>query len=123
MLKTHEETIALAKKLEAAGISALAIHCRTRDDRPHHPAKWDVLKLLAAELSIPLIANGDITGLQAMETLRTEYNVSSFMLARAAQMNVSVFGADPPLPTFEMGRIYLKKVSAECGISHYDCSS
>lgn len=36
VLKSTEETIRVVKELESTGISAIAVHGRTRDERPQH---------------------------------------------------------------------------------------
>lgn len=50
--KTTEETIEHVKELASTGIKAIAIHARTRDERPQHnphPGKRTPLKYLAKE--------------------------------------------------------------------------
>lgn len=56
ILSTTQETIDLVKSFEATGISAIGIHGRTRDERPQHKVHPDVIKAVAEEISIPVIA-------------------------------------------------------------------
>ncbi len=45
---------------EDAGIAALAVHGRTRDQQYTGTAEYDTIAAIKAALSIPVIANGDI---------------------------------------------------------------
>ncbi|KAJ3223361.1 hypothetical protein HK099_001237 [Clydaea vesicula] len=83
-------TIDLLKQIEQTGVSAVAVHCRTREERPRDRAHVDVFKQLVKAIKIPLIANGDIFDFDTYLKLKS-YGVDNFMLARAAQDNPSVF--------------------------------
>ncbi len=56
----NKNAVSLAKKLESAGISALAIHGRTRSDMYTGKADLDIIKEVKSALKIPVIGNGDI---------------------------------------------------------------
>lgn len=58
ILPTIEETVALAKVIEAAGAAALAIHGRLISERPQHGVHVDHIKAVAESITIPVIANG-----------------------------------------------------------------
>nr|POE99616.1 trna-dihydrouridine(20) synthase [nad(p)+]-like [Quercus suber] len=60
LLKSSQDTVELARRIEKTGVSALAVHGRRVADRLRDPAKWCEIADVVAALSIPVIANGDI---------------------------------------------------------------
>ena len=56
----HENYLTLAKKFEELGVSAIALHARTRSQMYEGKADWTKIKLLHETLNIPVIGNGDI---------------------------------------------------------------
>ena len=75
-------------------ISAIAVHGRTRSERPQHEVHVDFIKEIARSLSIPVIANGgskEIKEFCDLETFRKQCGTSSVMVARAAEWNCSIF--------------------------------
>uniref|UniRef100_A0A8C4NEZ4 Dihydrouridine synthase 2 n=1 Tax=Eptatretus burgeri TaxID=7764 RepID=A0A8C4NEZ4_EPTBU len=62
ILPSLEETVQLCKMMEQTGISAIAVHGRTKDERPQHPVHLDSVRAISKAISIPVIAN-DIFGL------------------------------------------------------------
>ena len=51
-----EDTVRLALLIQSTGVAALAVHGRTRDERPQHKNRNHVIKAIAEALSIPVIA-------------------------------------------------------------------
>ncbi|CAG8516052.1 6537_t:CDS:2 [Paraglomus occultum] len=110
MLETTEETIKLCKMIEATGIKALAIHCRTKNERPSNKGHWEIFKPIVENVkSIPVIANGDIFDRPDMQRVKELSAVSSIMIARGAQSNVSIFCNEGLLPKREIAIMYIKK--------------
>lgn len=56
ILSTTEDTVNLVKEFAGTGISAIGIHGRTRDERPQHKVHPDVIRAVAREVSIAVIA-------------------------------------------------------------------
>ena len=44
--------------IQTTGVSAVAVHGRTKDERPNNPNHLDVLQKVAEHCKIPMIANG-----------------------------------------------------------------
>ena len=59
------------KRMEGCGAQAIAVHGRTRSMLYSGVADWDMIGKVKEQLSVPLIANGDIvSGAKAIECLR-----------------------------------------------------
>ena len=111
VLPTLEKTLELCDILASTGISAITVHGRTRDERPQHPNRNDILKKIAEHLSIPVIANGGSREIEKRADIfkfRKETGCSSVMIARTAEWNCSIFRKEGLLPMEEVIKSYLK---------------
>ncbi|XP_012262837.2 tRNA-dihydrouridine(20) synthase [NAD(P)+]-like [Athalia rosae] len=108
---TIDETYALCKKLVSTGISAIAIHGRTKDERPQHMNHSDIVQAVAKQLTIPVIANGGSKEIEKYSDIfkfKKETGCSSVMIARAAEWNCSIFRKQGLLPIDDVIKAYLK---------------
>ncbi len=81
----HRNGPTIARIAEECGIQALAVHGRTRACGYSGKAEYDTIRIMKSVVSIPVIANGDITTpLQAREVL-TYTAADGIMIGRAAQ--------------------------------------
>lgn len=56
----------LCRKAEATGVSWITVHGRTVEER-HQPVHYEAIKIIKENMSIPVIANGDIRSLKEAE--------------------------------------------------------
>lgn len=56
VLPNIADTLELCRLIERTGVSALAVHGRTKDERPRHPNHDDIIRNIAESLTIPVIA-------------------------------------------------------------------
>jgi tRNA-dihydrouridine synthase B len=76
---------------EDSGIVALTIHGRTRACRFNGSAEYDTIAAVAADLSIPVIANGDIDSPHKARAVLLHTGAKAVMIGRAAQGNPWLF--------------------------------
>jgi len=87
----HRNGLRVAHIAEQAGIQALAVHGRTRACGYRGVAEHDTVRAIKAAVSVPVIANGDITTPeQAVEVLRYS-GADAVMIGRAAQGRPWIF--------------------------------
>lgn len=92
---------------EESGADAICIHGRTRQQMYSGKANWDRIRDAVKLLSIPVIANGDITCAEDCVRLLSHTGAQGVMIGRAAfgnpflfaQAKAALSGAEiPPLP-------------------------
>ncbi|MEO6519043.1 MAG: tRNA dihydrouridine synthase DusB [Pseudoxanthomonas sp.] len=81
----------IARIAESAGIAALAVHGRTRDQQYTGAAEYATIATIKAALRIPVLANGDIDSPQkAADVLQTTC-ADALLIGRAAQGRPWIF--------------------------------
>lgn len=111
LLKDPDSTLELCRMIEKCGVAAIAVHGRTKEERPNNPNHNNVIKKLAEALTVPVIANGgskEITCYEDIERFRIETGAASVMLARAAMWNCSVIRQKGFIPLDEVVETYLR---------------
>lgn len=79
--------VAVARKCEEAGASAIAIHGRTRAQGYSGTADWNVIKAVKESVNIPVIGNGDIKTIYDAKRMLEETGVDAVMIGRATLGN------------------------------------
>lgn len=106
----HINCVEMAKTLEQAGASAVALHARTREQFYTGEADWSMIREVKKHVSIPVIGNGDVRSSDDALRMMDETGCDFVMVARAAlgnpwlfrEMNAAWSGADmPPEPTLD----------------------
>ena len=81
----NRNAVRIARIAEASGIQALAIHGRTRACAYNGEAEYDTIAAVKASVSIPIIANGDITTPEKARFVLEHTGADAVMIGRAAQ--------------------------------------
>lgn len=82
----------VAKMCEDSGVQALTVHCRTRKQGHRGEVDWSWINRLKDTVSIPVIANGDITRPEHAKYLFDEMGADAVMIGRGAIENPWIFG-------------------------------
>ena len=82
---------AIARIAEAAGIQALTVHGRTRDQHYTGQAEHDTVAAIKAAIAIPVIANGDIDSPHRARQVLRDTGADAVMVGRAAQGRPWIF--------------------------------
>ncbi|EIJ45129.1 tRNA-dihydrouridine synthase or NifR3-like protein [Herbaspirillum sp. GW103] len=89
--RANKNALKIAARAEAAGIAMLTLHGRTRADGYSGEAEYDTIAAVKAAVTIPVVANGDITTPEkAREVLRIT-GADAVMVGRAAQGRPWIF--------------------------------
>ena len=72
------------RRLEDAGVRAIAIHGRTRSQQYGGRADWEIIRECAELMRVPVIGNGDIAAPEDVLRARDEAGVAGVMIGRAA---------------------------------------
>ena len=77
--------------LEEAGIRAVAVHGRTKDQGYSGEADWEVIAEVAGAVGIPVIGNGDIASAADVKKRREQSGVAGVMIGRSAMTSPWIF--------------------------------
>ncbi len=106
--ETSVNAMEFSKGLCDAGVSAIAVHGRTRSQFYSGEADWDIIGEIVESLDVPVIGNGDITCPEDALKMKEHTGCNGLMIGRAARGNPWIFsrtlkylqdGCIPPAPT------------------------
>ena len=104
----HLTGVEVAKQLEAGGADLIAVHGRTREQMYIPPIDTAAIAAIKQAVSIPVLANGDVTSADGALTLLKETGCDGVMIGRGAlgdpwlfaQVRAALLGEErPPEPT------------------------
>lgn len=87
----HRNALTIARMAESAGIAALSVHGRTREQRYQGAAEYDTIAEICRALTIPVFANGDITDPEKARQVLSYTGADAVMIGRGAQGNPWIF--------------------------------
>ena len=83
--------VEFAKAMEASGVAAIAVHGRTREQFYSGKADWEIISEVKKNVSIPVIANGDVTDLKSCLDMYEQTGCDLVMIGRGSYGNPFVF--------------------------------
>ncbi len=89
--RTQRNGVQVARIAEASGIAALAVHGRTRADGYTGEAEYETIAAIKQAVTLPVIANGDITTPQQAAAVLQATGADGIMIGRAAQGRPWIF--------------------------------
>ncbi len=87
----HRNGPTIARIAEDAGIRALAVHGRTRDQKYQGQAEYDTIAEIKSKISIPIWANGDIDSPEKAREVLQRTGADGLLIGRAAQGRPWIF--------------------------------
>ncbi|HZP18666.1 MAG TPA: tRNA dihydrouridine synthase DusB [Bauldia sp.] len=111
----------LARRAEAAGVRLVTVHGRTRCQFYDGAADWAAIRAVKEAVSIPVIANGDVTGPADLERVLALSGADGVMLGRGAYGRpwlpgqLAAFAATGSVPIAPAG-----DVLADLVLGHYE---
>jgi len=89
--KDNKNALKIAQIAEQSGIAALTIHGRTRACKFNGQAEYSTIKQVKQIVSLPIIANGDITDANKAKQVIEYTGADAIMIGRAAQGKPWIF--------------------------------
>ena len=89
--RENKNALKIARIAEDAGIAMLTLHGRTRADGYKGDAEYDTIAAVKKSVSIPVVANGDITSPEKAQYVLDVTGADAVMVGRAAQGRPWIF--------------------------------
>ena len=87
----HINAVEIAKAAEAAGVAAVAVHGRTRQQFYEGKADWSVIAAVKQAVQVPVFGNGDIFSVDDGLRMLRETGCDGLMIGRGADGNPWIF--------------------------------
>ncbi len=87
----NKNAVEVAKIAEKAGVTAIAVHGRTREQYYHGKADWNIIKEVKNAVKVRVIGNGDVASAEDYLRIKEETGCDSVMIGRAAKGNPWIF--------------------------------
>ena len=87
----HKNAVEVALACEAAGADAITVHGRTREQMYAPPVDKEIIRAVKRTVSVPVIANGDITDAASALSMFEETGCDGIMVGRGAFGNPYIF--------------------------------
>jgi tRNA-dihydrouridine synthase B len=89
--RNERNAVAIARIAESAGVAAIAVHGRTREDHFAGVAEYETIAAVKSSIAIPVIANGDIGTVEHAAAVLAQTSCDAIMIGRAAQGRPWIF--------------------------------
>ena len=87
----NKNAVRIARSAQSAGVQMVTIHGRTREQGYGGQAEYDTIAAVKAALTIPVVANGDITTPEKAQFVLQTTGADAVMIGRAAQGRPWIF--------------------------------
>lgn len=90
--RMNENTaVDFARFMQDAGVSAITVHGRTREQFYSGKADWDCIAEVVRAVDVPVFANGDVVDVESYKAIKSHTGASGVMIARGALGNPQIF--------------------------------
>ena len=115
----NKNALEIAHIAEESGINALHIHGRTREERFTGHAEYETIRKVKKQVSIPVIANGDITTPQDAEYILKYTQADGLLLGRITRGRPWIFAEiNHYLKTKTTKQVISKSLQIRTAIAH-----
>lgn len=83
--------VEIAKIAQECGVSAIAVHARTREQYYSGRADWDIIRKVKEEVTVPVIGNGDVTDRTSALAMMETTGCDAVMIGRAVKGDPFIF--------------------------------
>ena len=87
----NKNAVTIARIAQDAGIAAIAVHGRTRDQKYQGFAEYDTIAAVKQAVQIPVLANGDVTSPQKAAQVLQHTGADGLLVGRGAQGRPWIF--------------------------------